>query len=91
MAMNLIKQELDSLRTRSENYIHILKAVTFGVRTFSQIRDFIYARFGSITDQTLSNNLSALQKMSFLEVRYEDGKKLYTIPDPMIIKTLLSV
>lgn len=88
-AIEMVKKELDSLRLRSENYIFVLKAVCSGAETFSQIKDVITARFGSITDQTLSNILTSLQKMEFLQISYQEGKKLYSISDPMIQRALL--
>lgn len=88
-AIKIVKKELDSLKLKSENYISVLKAISFGAQTFSQIKNFVKARFSSITDQTLSNNLNALQKMGFIENDYKDGKKIYTISDPMIRRALL--
>ena len=89
MAMGMVRKEIRELRRRSENYFHVLKAVARGARTYSQIKDFVTIHFGKITDQTLSNNLSALQKMGFLTVVYEKTKKIYTIPDPMVQKALI--
>ncbi|ABV34370.1 MULTISPECIES: AAA family ATPase [Pseudothermotoga] len=87
-AIKIVKKELELLRLRSENYISVLKAVGFGAETFSQVKNFVEARFGSITDQTLSNNLNLLQKMGFLEVNYKNGKKIYSISDPMIHRAI---
>ncbi|WP_041082623.1 AAA family ATPase [Thermotoga profunda] len=87
-AIKIVKKELEALRLRSENYIFVLKAIGFGAETFSQVKNFVEARFGPMTDQTLSNNLASLQKMGFLEVNYKDGKKIYSINDPMIRRVL---
>jgi len=89
MAMRMVKKEIKELRRRSENYFHVLKAIARGARTYSQIKDFVTIHFGRITDQTLSNNLSALQKMGFLTVVYEKNRKIYIIPDPMVQEALM--
>lgn len=88
-AIKMVKKELNSLQLKSENYIFVLKAIGFGAETFSQIKNVIETRFGSITDQTLSNNLNSLQKMGFVETNYKDGRKIYVINDPMTRKALL--
>lgn len=89
MALGMVKKEIKELRKRSENYFHVLKAVAKGSKTYSQIKKFIANRYNKITDQTLSNNLSTLQKMGFLAVEYEKNKKTYVIPDPMVQKSLI--
>lgn len=90
MASKIVKREINALRRKSVNYYYVLKAVSAGAQTFSRIRDFVEARFGYITDQTLSNSLSSLQRMSFLEAHYEKGRKIYTIPDPMVERVIRS-
>lgn len=90
MAFKIVKKELNSLKNRSENYMHVLKAIAFGAETFSQIKKYIEIHYGNISDQTLSNNLNALVNSSFLEVEYVQAKKLYRIPDPVIKKVLIS-
>lgn len=74
-AVKLVNKELKALKTRSENYIQVLKAIALGGQTFTQIKDIISARFGSVNDQTLANNPNSLQKMGFVEATLKDGKK----------------
>ncbi len=84
MAQKLVKKEIDELRNRTENYLYILKAVAFGIDRFSTIKEYVSIHHDRITDQTLSNNLSTLVKQGFLEEKYKELSKNYTIPDPMI-------
>ncbi|MEJ5229968.1 MAG: ATP-binding protein [Pseudothermotoga sp.] len=89
-AVKIVNKELNSLKMRSENYIHVLKAISLGAQTFTQIKDVILAKFGPVNDQTLTNNLNSLQKMGFVEATLKDGKKVYQLPDPMLHRALLS-
>jgi len=91
MAEDLIRFEIEELIKRSENYRNVLKAVAFGMENFSHIREYIKLHYGAITDQSLSNNINSLVKQCFLEYKYNDGSKVYMIPDPILKKIALSL
>ncbi len=86
MASRLVESEVKELVRRSRNYGYVMKAVAFGMETYSTIKKYIESNFGGITDQTLSNNLSSLIKQGFLEYHYKESKKIYDIPDPVVKK-----
>ncbi|GEM_PF-4230378 len=67
-------------------YGYVMEAVAFGMETYSTIKKYIESNFGSITDQTLSNNLLSLIKQGFLEYHYKESRKIYDIPDPVVKK-----
>ncbi len=91
MAQKLVRKEIEELKQRSQNYIHILKAISLGFDHFSKIKTYISSHNVRITDQTLSNGLSSLVKQGFLEQEYKEMSKIYTIPDPMIKAVIIDM
>ncbi|MCD6238820.1 MAG: hypothetical protein J7K51_05795 [Thermotogae bacterium] len=86
MSYKLVKSEMKELIKRSRNYGYVLRAVAFGMETYSTIKEYAEIHFGRTTDPTLSNNLSSLAKQGFLEYHYKKSKKLYSIPDSVVKK-----
>ncbi len=86
--LNSAKEELKQLKRLSKNYINVLRAISYGIKNFSTIRDYVSFHNGKISNQTLSNILKSLNKKGFIQIQYEKSKKEYCIENKAIEKIL---
>ncbi len=82
LASELELKELEELFKKSENYMHILRAISVSDRIrWEGIKNFVIAKTGMpFADPVLYRLLQNLQKMGFVQKINED----YTIQDPII-------
>jgi AAA+ ATPase superfamily predicted ATPase len=83
-ARAMIKEELFELEKRSPRYALILKAVSIGLSRWSQIKDYMEAKGGPITNARFNSLLVNLEKMGW--VRKENGH--YRMIDPVVEKVI---
>ncbi len=68
--MRLVLEELEELYNRSPRYRHVLEAIAYGYRKWSEIKRYIVAKeLKPIYDSTLHEILLTLQKMGIIEKR----------------------
>ncbi len=82
----MIREELLELEKRSPRYALILRAIAIGLTRWRDIKDYVEAKGGPITNARLSALLKNLEKMGW--VRKESGE--YRIIDPLVEKILKS-
>ncbi len=82
----MIREELLELEKRSPRYALILRAIAIGLTRWRDIKDYVEAKGGPITNARLSALLKNLEKMGW--VRKENGE--YRIIDPLVEKILKS-
>jgi AAA+ ATPase superfamily predicted ATPase len=81
-----VKEELESfLKDRNkEAYITALRAIALGAR-WSEVKRALENRFGEVNNKRVSDILEVLTLSMLVEKRGE----VYTIPDPVLRKTVL--
>jgi len=83
-ARAMIREELLELEKRSPRYSLILRAIAMGLSRWREVKDYVEAKSGPITNARLSALLKNLEKMGW--VRKENGE--YRIIDPLVEKIL---
>ncbi|WP_456423830.1 AAA family ATPase [Thermococcus sp.] len=83
-ARAMIREELFELEKRSPRYSLILRAIAMGLSRWRDIRDYVEAKSGPVTNARLSTLLKNLEKMGW--VRKENGE--YRIIDPLVERIL---
>ncbi|WP_457752434.1 AAA family ATPase [Thermococcus sp.] len=83
-ARTMIREELLELEKRSSRYSLILRAVAMGLSRWSNIKDYVEAKGGPITNARLSALLKNLEKMGW--IKKESGE--YKIIDPLVERIL---
>jgi len=83
-ARTMIREELLELEKRSPRYSLILRAVAMGLSRWREVKDYVEAKNGPVTNARLSALLKNLEKMGW--VMKENGE--YRIIDPLVEKIL---
>ena len=87
-AQQTMLEEIKELEKRSRRYTFILKAVALGFNRWEKIKGYLEAHEGRITNARFSSLLKNLERMSWIKSEFKDGKKLYSITDPVIERVL---
>ncbi|WP_056934733.1 AAA family ATPase [Thermococcus barophilus] len=87
-ARQSILEELKELERRSKRYTLILKAVALGFDRWEKIKEYLETHGGRITNARFSSLLKNLERMSWIKSELKDGKKVYSMTDPVIERVL---
>jgi len=83
-AKSMIREELFELEKRSHRYSLVLRAIAIGLHRWKNIKDYVEAKSGPITNARLSALLKNLEKMGW--IKKENGE--YRIIDPLVERVL---
>jgi hypothetical protein len=76
-------KEIEGLISRSrKRYSYILKAVAGGENTWTEIKAYVSAKSGKISDTVLNSLLQHLVKLGIVE---KDEKDVYSMVDPLLV------
>ena len=81
-------EELKELERRSRRYTLILKAVALGFNRWEKIKEYLEMHSSRITNARFSSLLKNLERMSWIKSELKDGKKVYSMTDPVIERVL---
>ncbi|GAB6100941.1 ATP-binding protein [Thermococcus atlanticus] len=90
-ARQTMLEEIRELERRSRRYTLILRAVALGFNRWEKIKGYLEAHDGRITNARFSSLLKNLEKMSWIKSELREGKKVYSITDPVIERVLKEV
>lgn len=93
IASKVVEAEIRSLSKHSKRYIHALKVIAQGAKSWKEIKEGMeFLEKKRLTDTAVMRILEKLEKMTFVEKTLsKDGKKQYKIVDPIVEYSVTSI